>query len=337
MKLLDIYSKIRIEDLLLPSNHLFGDTSYVNEIIEKRKVRKIFIKHPFNEEWQNKYLAKYGIKKTLPKNIFIASGDYIVSSGEIGLDFSYPATLRQILSTKPKTLFKTDPLADMVKFAKQIQKITGAKSIGYAGTLPRILVDRKILKQSEIEEGREVTALAVLSVIEDIISIEELSCPHVIIIGGKGNIGSLVVEKILKKLPELGISSLDINTKGSFGKIISVLRKLKKDLIIVNIASENALREYVGSITEEWPIPAKLIFINEAYPHPKGETIWQAKKLKLPIYQVIGGDGVCNPPLDYPYSLLCSEGKSLIWKGIPCCALFLQENGELGKILSCKL
>lgn len=330
MNLLDIYQKLTIENLFLPSNPLFGEVEMVNKIIKQRKVRKVFVSHPFNDEWLKKYLAKYEIIDEPPDNILIQSGYYVLPSGEIGICFSYPKTLKQIL-------FQTNKLSDMIKFAKKIKKICGAKSLGFAGTLPKLLVDKKILKPKEIFEGREITALAVLSAIQNIMVVEELTTPHIIIIGGKGNIGSLVVEKILTNLPELGVSSLDITTKGSFGKIISVLRKLKKDLVIINIASDNALKEYVWSITEEWPGPAKLIFINEAYPHPKGEIIMQTKKLKLPLYHIVGGNGIFRPPLDYPYSLLCKQDNHLIFKGIPCCALFVQKNKELSKILFCKL
>lgn len=250
----------------------------------------IFIAYPASEEYANYYFAPAIVEHAQWKPILCGllrqNGKWILGFGISNLEKDFHADL------------DSSNLKLLLRRAEQLQMLTKSRQVTFSGILPGLL-NRRCLRNDQNEAT--VTVQALLHAIELVKRAEgiETDIP-VIVLGGKGYIGSY----LLRKLGGLGCSvdmasSTDVWPEHLAGK----------PAILVNVAHRKALRQYSEKL---W---SGLILLNEVYPEPSKREISEFTKLGNAAYHVVGVEAFAFPSFPKAYA-----------GGIPCCAGWANSN-----------
>ncbi|MGC4061028.1 MAG: NAD-dependent epimerase/dehydratase family protein, partial [Aquabacterium sp.] len=120
-------------------------------------------------------------------------------------------------------------------------------------------------------------------------------CP-VIILGGKGTIGSRVVA-LLQQASDRPVCAIDVDNQAQFPSHFK-----GQAVIVLNITKLGALSQYIPQL---WP---EAIVLNEVYPEPK-----RAELGPIRCWHIAGVQGGALPAFRGAYA-----------DALPCCAAYLQ-------------
>jgi hypothetical protein len=184
----------------------------------------------------------------------------------------------------------------------RVQKMLGAASTHFAGTLPGRFTALRIRRGENQKNERRATQENVLGAIFSVR--QTLSHNHenpVIILGSKGFIGKEVVARLQAE----GMSVIAIDQDTPYNEEGLRYKKPNKAHIIVNITAPEAVNEYVDPLY----MGKGTTLLNEVYPAPHGDVVHQMKELGVTVLHIAGVMADVTPLFPGPY-----EG------ALPCCA-----------------
>jgi hypothetical protein len=272
----------------------------INKNFLKGKIATLFMIYPATQKYSRAYVYDWQAQKMKHQPKLVG---FFSQKGKWGLIFGVSLTEEEILDGKSSVY-----LEKIERSFEKFRKIVGAKKKTYAGIIPGIMRKRSI---SESSSDAESTATAVVAATKKIIGEESLgSIIPVIILGGKGFIGSVVTKKLQSENYPVYPIDYDPKKRERIGKWP---RQLKgQPVVILNVTKKGVLKEYIPEI---WP---NSIVINEVYPEPSWKEISQIKTLGASFYHIVGTEGEAFPSFPRAYK-----------GGIPCCAtIFDTKNPE---------
>lgn len=179
--------------------------------------------------------------------------------------------------------------ADLVRLderLEQIRRLVGARQRTFAGILPGVMARRGIRRNPH---EREITAAVV---VEAIGRLRPPGNSPVVVLGGRGFIGSRVVEL-------LGVSdAISVDLGEPFPDWIR-----DQPALVLNVADRHTLGL---RHLELWP---GVVLLNEVYPEPRQSLIDSMTARGIEVHHIAGVAGASFPPFPGGYR-----------GAIPCCA-----------------
>ncbi len=275
-------------NLLFNHNFVFRVVGWFNK--KKGFLKTIFVAYPASEEYANAYVYKRCRYKMRwcpwPAGIFKQNGKW-------GVMFVISSTDQDFKNPENK-----EKLAFFVKKFVRIKDMLRAEQMTSAGIIPGMLHRHKLI--SEAPEA-EVTVKAVVKAEEEVRKILNWEEVPLVVLGGKGFIGSRLVEKLNNRVYSREVYSVDCEDGIDY---INWPYSLEgKRAIIINITKKHALSNYLPLF---WP---DLVLINETYPEPSKQEIAALAKKGNKVYHVAGVEASSFPSFPKAYA-----------GGIPACA-----------------
>ena len=256
----------------------------------------IFVAYPASEEYANAYVYKRHRHKMSwlpwPAGLFKQNGKwgimFVISSTD--LDFKDPANI--------------DNLRIYINRLRDIRNMLGAKQMTSAGIIPGMLSKFGLITKSP---EAEVTVEAVAKAEKDLREkLEWSQDTPLIILGGKGFIGS----RLIKKLQDREIYSVDCEDGVDYANWPYHLQG--KKAILINITKKYALTSYLHMF---WP---ELVLLNETYPEPSRKELEILFNIGCKVYHISGVKAKAYPTFPRAYSGC-----------IPCCAAWKSQCMEV--------
>jgi len=276
-------------------NFLFGNQlAYFLFGALYRKTGVVFLLYPANQKYTSAYVYSWYARQMKWKPRLVG---VLYQENRIGFIFGISATEKDFYDKK-----NTEKLRKLERDMEKIKRLLRAKQKSFAGVLPGVLASRGIL--SEIPE-RKVTVKAIKRAVERAREKENLPEESpVVILGGKGFIGSLAKKEIENSY------AFDL---GEEKDLLSFLQKMKgKPVIILNVTKKEVLTSYIPYFWQE------ITVVNEVYPEPTQKEVSEMRKRGVACYHMVGTRGKAIPSFPRAYR-----------GGIPCCASFWHEGYEV--------
>lgn len=180
---------------------------------------------------------------------------------------------------------------------ERIRGLIGAERKIFAGILPS-LFSRLGAQDRQLEEQRRLTALAVVSALDQVSALKGLdAATPILLIGGRGYIATEVMQLCAGR----SVRSIDLGEFDAFRTFADSTRG--SALVVVNLAKSGALAEYAGHF---WP---GVVVLNEVYPEPSDAELATLETCGAQCFHVVGVAGGAWPAFPRAYR-----------GGIPCCA-----------------
>lgn len=257
-----------------------------------RPIRSLFLMYP---PAQSKYAEKYGftwVFKYAHNNPLIV-GAYF-QNFRIGLILAAYVQESYFRNNK-------EYLTLIQSKIERTRRLVGAEIVHFSGVLPSEMNRFSMIDQGYFKERCELVAEIVIDAeraVREKESIFEV-CP-VLLLGGKGNIGSAIKEKFMTEGREVYIVDRDENFPQS-------LRD--KRAILIDVSRKGVLESRIDQL---W---SNLTILNESYPEPQSDVVNILNAKGINVYHVAGVKAKVFPPFPYAYA-----------GGIPCCAAIREEN-----------
>lgn len=256
-------------------------------------VQSVFLVYPASE----KYGLAYAYSRRLRKNVWEPwLTGLLCQNGRCIVMFAISATNEQILNKD-----NSDGVRHVAERMETISRALGANRKTFAGILPGVLHVKRIIDETP---EADITA-AIVSQAVHLVKIKESLGDEtpIIVLGGKGFIGRRVV-KMLGKSNVHSIDLADGQDKNDWPDYPEEVRA-----IVVNIATQSALREYIDVVR------SGTVIINEVYPEPARDTVNRLVANNCNCYHIAGVDAKAFPSFPSVYG-----------GAIPCCAALPSEN-----------
>lgn len=183
---------------------------------------------------------------------------------------------------------------------ERIRRLVGAEVVHFSGILPSEMNRVSLIDQDYFKERCELVAEIVIDaerVVREQERIFEV-CP-VLLLGGKGNIGSTMKEKFMADGREVYIVDRDEDFPQN-------LRD--KRAILIDVSRKGVLESRMEQL---W---SNLTILNESYPEPNEDVVKALNNKGINVYHVAGVKAKAFPPFPYAYA-----------GGIPCCAAIRED------------
>ncbi len=258
-------------------------------------INSVFVAFPAKEEYASAYVYKWNRN---PMRWLPSIAGLYRQNGKWGIMF--------VVSSTPADFYNPENTANLKKMAERTEEIRSmlrAKQKTFAGTLPGLLMSKRIIRTTP---ETDVTVMAVLRAEEKLrnkLAYPE-NCP-LIIIGGNGHVG-----KRLRKKLRGDREIYNIDKKGKTDKWPYHLKG--KKAILINITKKMALSEYAFKF---WP---ELALLNETYPEPEESEILTLNLIGAKAWHIVGVKADSWPSFPRAYK-----------GGIPCCAAWAAEGMEV--------
>lgn len=256
-----------------------------------RPIRSLFFMYPPS---QSKYAEKYGFKwvfKYSHRNPLIVGAYFqnfrmgLVLAAHVQEDyFKDNSEYLRMIKTK----------------LERTRQLVGAEIIHFSGIFPSELNRVSLIDKEYFSERCDFVAEIVIDaerVVREQENIFEV-CP-ILLLGGKGNIGSAMKEKFMADGREVYIIDRD-------EEFPEGLRD--KRAILIDVSRKGVLESRIDQL---WP---NMILLNERYPEPNEEVVSILNNKGINVYHVAGVKAKAFPPFPYAYA-----------GGIPCCAAIRED------------
>lgn len=261
-------------------------------------IKTIFLAYPANYKFATEYVFDNVLEETRWHPWFTG---FFIQNGKIGIQFAISSV---------EDNFRDDHNIENLRLLwlrmNHLKSLLEADQMTFAGILPGIFYKKNIIHTLPIE--LDVTVKAVKQAVFK--AIDELNLPDttpIIVLGGKGFIGN----KFVAEMSGREVYCVDKQDAYSHS-IEDILKKVKEKIIILNVATQNALQENLLYFNE------KVIIINEVYPEPSRELTNSIVEKGVKLFHIIGVKGKSFPNFPRAYR-----------GGIPCCASWDNDNLEV--------
>lgn len=255
-------------------------------------IKSVFLSYPANYAYAREYAYKFRIGSWK-----IRLTGFLWQNGKIIIMFSVFVEENEFLKNGNR-----EKLEEVVRQVEKIRRLIRADEKTFVGILPGLLSKRKIIDKTP---EADITVSIVVEAIELIKKKIELEKITIVVLGGRGFIGKMVVDK-LKQVQKSNIHVVDLI--GSNDKWPG--RETRR--MIINMARHNTIGFYLDELREGD------IILNEAYPGPPLEVLDKIKSLNCECFHIVGVEAGAFPRFTHVYS-----------EGIPCCAAWNSNNRKI--------
>ena len=212
---------------------------------------------------------------------------------KFGLVFGSGLTERQFKDIKKITALN--------KWMHCFASLVGAQEITYGGILPTELHKRNLVDSNYLHNRCNIVAQVIFKAEQKIRNqLDYKETVPVILIGGKGSIGSSIGHLLRQANRKIYI----VDQNDEFP------HNLKNQVtIVIDVARKGILERYLEFF---WP---EMVILNETYPYPNLRTQAKLRKKGIKLFHLVGVEGQMIPSLPGNYKA-----------GIPCCAMFENQN-----------
>ena len=259
-------------------------------------IKTIFLAYPANHKFAKEYVFDSVLEETRWHPWFTG---FFIQGGKVGLKFAISSTENDFRDDN-----NLDKLRDIWLNMSYLKHLLETDQMTFAGILPGLFYKKKIIHTVPIELDNTVIAVkkVVLSIIDEL---NLKANTPIIVLGGKGFIGN----KLIDEMNDRNIYCIDIKDKENSITIKDIIDSSDNQVIILNIATQQALKDNLIYFNE------KAIIINEVYPEPDIELSNKIKSKGSTLFHIVGVKGISFPRFPRAYR-----------KGIPCCASWNSNN-----------
>lgn len=261
-------------------NRLFG-----------RPIRSIFFIYPAREKYAHTYAFKWVFEYSRRNPLVV--GMYF-QNFRIGLILG---------SFVDETYFRNNKeyLLKMHSNLDQVRRLVGAEVTHFSGILPTEMNRLGLIDSGYFNERCEIVAEIVMDAERKVRAEENIyDNSPVLLLGGKGSIGSALQFKFLEDGREVHI----IDREEEFPITLRDQRA-----VLIDVSRKGVLESRLNQL---WP---NLTILNESFPEPEADVVKTLNDKGINVYHVVGVKAKAYPSFQYGYA-----------GGIPCCAANRQEN-----------
>jgi hypothetical protein len=259
-------------------------------------IKTIFLAYPANHKFAKEYVFDSVLEETRWHPWFTG---FFIQNGKIGLKFAISSTENEFRDDS-----NLENLRSVWLKMSYLKHLLETDQITFAGILPGLFYKKNIIHTLPIELDNTVVAVkkAVLSIMKE--SNLDNNTP-IIVLGGKGFVG----DKLINSMTDYNMYCIDIKDPENSVNIKDIINSAKDKVIILNIATQKALKDNLIYFNE------KAIIVNEVYPEPDISLSNKIKEKGSTIFHIVGVKGKAFPRFPRAYR-----------KGIPCCASWNSNN-----------
>lgn len=258
-----------------------------NRLHPKRPIRTLFLTYPANMA----YLTSMVYAWYAPPFRWRPGLSQVLAHGHHwGLSFAVSSGEAHYNLPENRAL-----LAKLHQRMERIKRIVGAHQVTYSGILPGLFVRQGLIPVEQCHEIHN-TAKVVSRAVSELTRLAGMpeKCP-VIILGGKGTIGSRVVD-LLQRASDRPVCAIDVDNQTQFPSHFR-----GQAVVVLNITKLGALSQYIPQL---WP---EAVVLNEVYPEPR-----RAELGRIRCWHIAGVQGWALPAFRGAYA-----------DALPCCAAYL--------------
>lgn len=259
-------------------------------------IKTIFLAYPANHKFTKEYVFDSVLEETRWHPWFTG---FFIQDGKVGLKFAISSTENDFRDDN-----NVDKLRDIWLNMSYLKHLLETDQMTFAGILPGLFYKKKIIHTVPIELDNTVIAVkkVVVSIIEELNL--DINTP-IIVLGGRGFVG----DRLIDSMTDYNMYCIDIKDPDNSVNIKDIINSAKDKVIILNIATQKALKDNLIYFNE------KAIIINEVYPEPDVELSNKIKSKGSTLFHIVGVKGKSFPRFPRAYR-----------KGIPCCASWNSNN-----------
>ncbi len=257
----------------------------INRLLGK-PIRSVFLIYPGQEKYARKYVFSWSANYMRHNPLIV--GAYFQKNMRIGLIVAAYVQENYFRGNK-------DYLVKMHSNLELMRKLVGAEVTHLSGTLPSEMNRLGLIDPAYFTERCELVAEIVVDAERKVRETEKVfsNCP-VILLGGKGSIGTALKMKFLEEGREVHIVDRDEEFPSAV---------VGQRAVLVDVSRKGVLESRLQDL---W---SNLTIVNESYPEPEPDVVQVLNEKGINVYHVVGVKAKAYPPFQYGYA-----------GGIPCCA-----------------
>ena len=250
-----------------------------------RPIHPLFICYPATPKYREQYCFRFMLP--LIRRYPVVVGAFH-QGGRIGLVGNISAVEREFTEPGFYSRFQ--------RYTRFIQGVLGVREVTYSGILPNSMRRAGYLSDTDADHRCQLVAGVVTAAEAGVRARQTLnSDTPVIVLGGKGAVGSVVVSRLREDLRETHCVDAGDNFPDHLGG---------REVILINVARKGALLPLIDRLWKG------VILLNETYPEPRPQTVRPLKAQGIDVYHISGVKARALPPFPHAY---CG--------GIPYCVM----------------